>query len=245
MARHHRRDDEPHITTMNPVEVIEVAEGRKAPDTPQETTFTDSIPQVAKAIKAFVAKGDKAADKAEQYYKAAGLHLKTLKELKPDGVTWEDFVKEKCGVARSRADELIQIADGRASLDQVREKNKERQKRFEQKKKAASPPLANGHAKSDFLDEIGPVRSQKTRDDEVAEPEADQASDPQSYLAAFLLRTDLASKALIGCEGLVNEHAESAPASITKDVARAARAVATAWAALASTLEESAAPKAP
>jgi len=35
---------------------------------------------IAKLIKAHIEKGDKAKDKAEQHYIAAGLHLKELKE---------------------------------------------------------------------------------------------------------------------------------------------------------------------
>jgi hypothetical protein len=92
-----------------------------------------SIPQVAKAVRALIAKGDKAAEKAEQYYKAAGLHLKELKENKPDGVTWEAFVKEECGISRERADELIRIGDGRTTVAEVRKKAEERKQKHLEK----------------------------------------------------------------------------------------------------------------
>jgi hypothetical protein len=95
--------------------------------------------QLIAAIKTLIAKGDKAAEKAEQFYIAAGQHLKTLKEQKPCDVTWEHYVTEKVGLGRSRADELIRIADGRTSIAQVREQTA---KRVSQHR--ARPALRNG-----------------------------------------------------------------------------------------------------
>jgi hypothetical protein len=64
--------------------------------------------------------------------------------------------------------------------------------------------------------------------------------DPENYRTAFLLRTDLARNAGRDCVQLMELNAESATPELTKDIARAARAVATAWSALAETLENSA-----
>jgi hypothetical protein len=44
----------------------------------REVTMNEA--QLVKAIKTLVEKGDKARDRAEQFYVAAGQHLKTLKE---------------------------------------------------------------------------------------------------------------------------------------------------------------------
>jgi hypothetical protein len=79
-----------------------------------------SIAQLSSTIKTLVAKGDDATGRAEWYFKAAGAHLRTLKEQIPIGATWERFVKAKCKLSRERADELIRIADGRTTLEKVR-----------------------------------------------------------------------------------------------------------------------------
>jgi len=76
--------------------------------------------QLAKEIRVYVEKGDKARDKAEQYYIAAGLHLKKLRDHAPSKADWEELIKNRCGLGTSRAYELIQIADGRKTVADVR-----------------------------------------------------------------------------------------------------------------------------
>jgi hypothetical protein len=74
-----------------------------------------------KTIKAHIAKGDKAADKAEQHYIAAGQHLKTLKaEHTGSWSEWEALLRERVGIGKSRASELMAIADGTKTLAEVR-----------------------------------------------------------------------------------------------------------------------------
>ena len=87
-----------------------------------------AIDHAIAAVKAYIQKGDHAADKAEQYYRSAGQHLEELKEVgahKVLGLTWEHFTKEKCGISAQRAHELRQIADGTISLAQLRESKKQ------------------------------------------------------------------------------------------------------------------------
>jgi len=80
-------------------------------------------------IKAHLAKGDKAADKAEQHYIAAGQYLKTLKaEHTGSWSEWEDQLK-KVGISTGRASELMQIADGRKTADELAVANTTRSKR--------------------------------------------------------------------------------------------------------------------
>ena len=77
--------------------------------------------ELIKTIKTLVAKGDHARDKAEQFYTAAGQHLKTLKaEHTGTWAEWERLLKNKCSLSTGRASELMQIADGRKTLDKVR-----------------------------------------------------------------------------------------------------------------------------
>jgi hypothetical protein len=81
---------------------------------------------LARRIKALIEKGDKAAEKAEQFYKSAGIHIKEIKQKESEH--WETIVREQCGLGRSRAYELIAIADGRTTLEKVRAAATERQK---------------------------------------------------------------------------------------------------------------------
>jgi hypothetical protein len=93
-----------------------------------------------KAVRAHIAKGDKAKDKAEQHYIAAGQYLKELKaEHGGTWGEWEALVKEKAGIGKSRASELMQIADGRKTVEQIVAATTDRS----QKHRALSP-LRNG-----------------------------------------------------------------------------------------------------
>ena len=80
---------------------------------------------LARRVKALIERADKAADKAEQFYKSAGLTIKEIKEKFPN---WEAIVRDECGIGRSRAYELMAIADGRTTLEKVRASINERQK---------------------------------------------------------------------------------------------------------------------
>jgi hypothetical protein len=78
-----------------------------------------------KRVKAHLKKGD-------DHLVAAGLILKELKaEHEQAGGTWdqwETLVKEKAGIAKSRASELMQIADGRKTVEGTRQEARERMK---------------------------------------------------------------------------------------------------------------------
>jgi hypothetical protein len=81
---------------------------------------------LTRRINALIEKGDRAAEKAEQFYKAAGIHIKEIKEKQPEH--WESIVRDKCGLGRSRAYELMAIADGKTTLEKVRADTNERKK---------------------------------------------------------------------------------------------------------------------
>jgi len=84
-----------------------------------------------RTIKAHIAKGDKAADKAEQHYIAAGQHLKTLKaEHTGSWSEWEELLRDRVGIGKSRASELMAIADGTKTLAEVRATTAERNRRL-------------------------------------------------------------------------------------------------------------------
>jgi hypothetical protein len=95
---------------------------------------------LVKTIKAHIAKGDKAAEKANDHYIAAGQHLKTLKaEHDGNWAAWEELLKTKIGIGKSRASELMQIADGRKTVKGIAAATTERSK-----KHRALSPLRNG-----------------------------------------------------------------------------------------------------
>jgi hypothetical protein len=81
---------------------------------------------LTRRINALVEKGDRAAEKAEQFYKAAGIHIKEIKQRESEH--WEAIVRDKCGLGRSRAYELMAIADGKTTLEKVRADTNERKK---------------------------------------------------------------------------------------------------------------------
>jgi len=50
--------------------------------------------------------------------------------LNTRGVTFESFIKDHCPISKSRIYEIIAIADGRKTVEEVREKTNERKQRF-------------------------------------------------------------------------------------------------------------------
>jgi hypothetical protein len=101
---------------------------------------------LCREIRALIRKGDLA---GEEFYRAAGQRIKELKALHP--TEWMTLVRQECGVGRSRAFELIAIADGRTTVEEVRS-GYVRRKRVSRKRQAESgtsrtpeaPPLMPG-----------------------------------------------------------------------------------------------------
>ena len=74
--------------------------------------MTVSVAEHCRRIKAHIAKGDKAVEKADEHYKAAGIYLKELKAEHADTwAKWETLLKTKIGISTGRASELMQVAD--------------------------------------------------------------------------------------------------------------------------------------
>jgi hypothetical protein len=96
-------------------------------------------------IKAHIAAGDKAVGKAEEHYIAAGLQLAEAKRrVKAEGkMTWPAFLVGRCGVQRTRADELISIAEGRITSAEVRNAIAARVREHRQQE-VEKTPLRNG-----------------------------------------------------------------------------------------------------
>jgi hypothetical protein len=89
-------------------------------------------------IKAHIAAGDKAKGKAEQHFLAAGLHLTTLKT--EHGGTWAAWVEllTKVGISTGRASELMQLVDGRKTVEGLRTATAARNADLRRRKKTSS-----------------------------------------------------------------------------------------------------------
>jgi hypothetical protein len=86
--------------------------------------------------------GDKAKSRAEDMYKSAGLQLIEARARGPD---FSVFLRDHCnGLSRSRAYELIDIAEGKA--DEVGAKNRTRDRRRREKAARVREPRTQGVA---------------------------------------------------------------------------------------------------
>lgn len=106
------------------------------------TTALVPLDVLGAEIKARIAAGDKAMDKAEQHYIAAGIQLLEAKARvkQTPGLTWPAFLNAHCDIRRRRADELIMIADGRTTIADLRMKKAE-SVRATRERKAEKPAL--------------------------------------------------------------------------------------------------------
>jgi hypothetical protein len=92
-------------------------------------------------IKSLIAKGDTASDRANEFYKEAGLKLMKLRnqhKSKKLGGTWEEYVKAEFGLSYHRAWELMRIAQGKSTIT----KQRERAKQGMRKSRAKTKPLS-------------------------------------------------------------------------------------------------------
>lgn len=104
-----------------------------------EVTSQLPLETLALTIKAHVQRGDASIEKAEQHYKAAGIHLMEAKErvMRRRDMTWPNFLLQHCSIRRRRADELISIANGSTSLAELRAATADRVRRHADRNKAA------------------------------------------------------------------------------------------------------------
>lgn len=117
------------------------------------STALAPIESLGREIKARIDAGDKALDKAEQHYIAAGIQLAEVKRrLEQTGeMRWSAFLFSHARIKRRRADDLIAIADGRITLAEHREKNRERVAAYRERKRAGVPALRNAESKGGEL----------------------------------------------------------------------------------------------
>jgi len=87
----------------------------KVPSTTSVAAHVDAINILVTELKAIDTKFKEDTAEIEE---AIGQHIKAIKIAEADN--WESVVKAKCGLSRSRAYELMAIADGTKTVEQVR-----------------------------------------------------------------------------------------------------------------------------
>jgi hypothetical protein len=152
-----------------------------------------SIQELIKTVKALHFKVKQSADKTEQLETTLGLTLKEAKDKKPKGITWPDFVKEHFDFGRSRADQLIQIGEGRTTVEEVRTTTAERVQ-----KSTTKSPIAIG----------GSLRISADA------PKEDQGQSADAINASKLAA--VAAKEQTAATKVVASKPQSAPAKTTK-----------------------------
>jgi hypothetical protein len=185
--------------------------------------------QLILTIKTHIEKGDKATQKANDHYIAAGQHLKTLKNN--HGGTWaewEELLKTKIGIGKSRASELMQIADGTKTVEQTRALANTRKIKHRES-------LRSGTEKSETAPETS-AQVMKAKLALVNDSDADDADEPDDDIEAeidkehlktgFLIRTDQAERFAV--------YSGPVDAEIVEAVERAAAA----WAKLAANIKD-------
>jgi len=123
-----------------------------------------AVSALARRVKVLIEKGDRAAEKAEQFYKAAGIHIRQIKEQSLDD--WETVVREQCNIGRSRAYELMAIADGKTTLEKVRAGSNERKRVHRAKSESVPERTEPAHATGSAIVDIEERRAQMAALDE-------------------------------------------------------------------------------
>jgi hypothetical protein len=109
--------------------------------------MTAAVAEHCRRIKALSAKLEHAENKVEQYQVAIGQHIAAVKEAEPKD--WQVTIEAQCGLKKSRAYELLAIADGRKTVEGVRADTAKRVM-----KHAKSFPLANGNTDTASTDDV-------------------------------------------------------------------------------------------
>jgi hypothetical protein len=84
------------------------------------------------------------------------LHLKTLKDHSPSAAAWLKLAAKECGLGKSRSYQLLALAEGHTSVEQMRADAKERVRRHR-----AGCPLRSGQNAPDEYRPPGPKTANK------------------------------------------------------------------------------------
>jgi hypothetical protein len=211
-------------------------------------------PQLIQAVKVLIEKGKATEEKAEQYYVSAGQHLITLKAKHDEGdgkwADWQKLVKEKIGISAPRASELMQIADGRKTAEEVRTRSTESSRKSRKNSSLRSEENGEPRPVTGFNDGLsgGGVRDlavvQPEEEDEALEDQLDK-DNPDASVLAFASRVGTAWQMGVDCENvllpLVAKEAKPNQSDWDDLIARTAKAVEQ-WTTLLNTMKSMEAP---
>jgi hypothetical protein len=183
-------------------------------------TSTPPESLLVRYIKAHIRQGDaakeraaQAREKAEQHFTSAGQYLAVLKvNYSQSWEEWEILLKTKVGLSTGRASELMQIADGRKSVQEVRDGKA--QSMAQLRARTSSPRSPRGEENQDPGTQ-GSLRDQCN--EETPDELFEEGIELGNKRTAFLLRADQAAKFAV----------YSGP--LDSELADAARAAAAAW----------------
>jgi hypothetical protein len=198
------------------------------------SNIRQTLNSLCTAIRVFVQKGDNQGEKAEQFYAEAGARLRVLKDrLKAErhNTPWESYVKDQCKLSRSRADELIRIADKRETVFGSRQKKATSVAKSKAKQTAASSGGSASKTSSGQTDKKsgnghGCDYNSTGRNEEPGEPY--HITRARGYFASIDEAIRLARENLFVVENRA-EWARLDPSEITNKVINAAERVIEAW----------------
>lgn len=156
---------------------------------------------------------------AQTYYSEVGSQLALLKDRKPAGVTWPDWVRAEADLSRERADELIRIAKGDMTVEDVRKRARE----STAKSKRKPGDTVTGLPKRRIID-LGP---EPLPPDDPAE---EARIDAKSLYAAYMIRGEHARRMAVYSGPVTDKNRPI--------VVAMARGAAEAWTLLADELEK-------
>jgi hypothetical protein len=173
------------------------------------------IPTLVAAINEAIEAGDRAKDNADQHYIKAGGLLKELKEQnRGSGTPWYKYVRQKCGISNRRANELIEMHNGRP-VTEMRAGNTERQRKTRVKNRArrharspTKPPSFEGN----------PTGQDAAPEDWIKE---DDDTPIESYLKNFYEHTSLArdsARVCIRLAEIVIKNFKRIPIAVRRDL---------------------------
>jgi hypothetical protein len=99
------------------------------------------------SINALIRKLRHAKNKVEQYHFSIGRHIAAIKTARPDD--WQDVVKTECNLSRSRAYELMAIADGSKTIEQTRDQVNARKIKHRKSVRSGTDNVGEGPADND------------------------------------------------------------------------------------------------
>jgi hypothetical protein len=90
--------------------------------------ITSEVTRTCREINALVTKLGHAERKIDEYQRSIGQHIATIKKARPKD--WQEIIEARCNLKKSRAYELLAIADGRKTVEGVRAEKAESVRRL-------------------------------------------------------------------------------------------------------------------